>query len=53
VTRLYRGILARDPDAADLAFWEAILLAGLRSVIDNAFLPSAEFQARISSACGN
>jgi hypothetical protein len=53
VTRLYRGILGRDPDAADLAFWEAVLLSGLRSVIDNAFLPSAEFQARVSSACGN
>jgi len=52
VTRLYRGILGRDGESADLDAWEGVLRAHLLGVLDDGFIASPEFQARIPRLCG-
>src|SRR5437867_10192669 len=52
VTTLYRTFLNRDPEPAGLDAWEAILRDTLLQIINVGFVPSAEFQAQISTLCG-
>jgi hypothetical protein len=51
VLLLYDGILRRGPDLTGLDYWAAVLQSSLLSVNDR-FLSSTEFQARIPSLCG-
>ena len=51
VTRLYRGILGRDGESADLDAWEGVLRAHLLGILDDSFIASPEFQARIPRLC--
>ena len=51
VALLYRTFLDRDPDAAGLAGWTAVLDAGLLDVIRHGFGASAEFGTRVRAVC--
>jgi hypothetical protein len=51
VAILYRGFLGRPPDAGGLDGWEQFLRAQLLAVLNDGFIPSAEFQARVSRIC--
>ena len=49
---LYVAFLGREPDPSGWDGWEGVLRGNLLGVIDTAFIPSAEFQARIPHVCG-
>jgi hypothetical protein len=52
ITTLYWAFLDRDPDAAGLDGWEAILRTTLLQIINQGFVPSLEFQGLAASICG-
>ena len=53
VWSLYDGILQRGPDPAGWDYWEGVFQSSLLSIVNDRFLLSAEFQARIPSLCGS
>ncbi len=53
VTVLYRAFLGRDPEPAGLDGWENVLREDLFAVIQQAFVPSAEFQGKVPFLCGS
>jgi hypothetical protein len=52
VTILYLTFLDREPDPGGLDGWELALRTQLSNVIENGFVPSGEFRARIPDICG-
>lgn len=52
LTRIYQGLLARDPDEAGLNYWLNDLAKGVSpSTIEEGFLQSSEFKDRWRSIC--
>jgi Domain of unknown function (DUF4214) len=49
---LYVAFLGREPDPSGWNGWDNLLRADLLGVIDAAFIPSGEFQARAARVCG-
>lgn len=52
LTILYRTFLGRQPDAAGLDAWEAVLRQALLDIVNLGFVSSPEFQAQRARLCG-
>ncbi len=51
VTILYQVLLDRQPEAAGVDAWEAVLRDNLMQIINIGFVPSPEFQGLLSTLC--
>ena len=53
ITILYRAFLGRNPETAGLDAWEQALRDHLIATLEDAFVPSGEFQGKVPQLCAH